>query len=132
VAVVVAVRPLKVAVITELPAATPVNMPEAPAVTLAGVAEAKLEVDVTSTVVPFEKVAVTASWRVAPISSDGACGATAIDNSVTGLTVRLVLAVCAPEVAVTTVVPAVTPTARPVVALMVATQQTPDAKLDSE
>ena len=119
VTVVLAVLPLKLAFMTLLPKAAPVTRPPLATVTEAGVTETKLLPLVTLTLLPSEYVASTANWRVAATGTMGFCGVTAIDSKVAGLTVKTVLAVSVPVVAVICVVPATLPSARPL-ALMLA------------
>lgn len=112
--VVVAVLPPTLPVTTELPAATPVTRPVvAPTCATVVVAKVKVVVFVRLAVLPLEYVPMMVSCCVAPTGIVGLTGAIAIDDSVIGVTVRLVAALMLPEVAEITLVPVLTPVASP-------------------
>src|SRR5262245_12710255 len=99
-----------VALITEVPAATPVALPfEAAAfeiVAFAAVAEAQVTVAVRSCVVASVNVPVAVNWTFVVRLIVGVVGVTAIDASTAGVTVRVTMPTIVPVVAEITVVPA--------------------------
>ncbi|BBB59854.1 hypothetical protein UNDKW_1581 [Undibacterium sp. KW1] len=131
--VVVVLMPLKVAVMTEGPVAIAVTKPLLAAtvetVALAGVAELKLVVAVTFTLLPSEYLAVEVSCCVVPICMTGLAGVNAMESKLAGVTVSKVVADRAPETAVMTDEPIATPVANPVL-LIVADAGVADVKLE--
>lgn len=131
--VVVVLMPLNVAVMTEGPVAIAVTRPLLAAtvetVALAGVAELKLVVAVTFTLLPSEYLAVEVSCCVVPICIAGLTGVKAMESKLAGVTVSNVVAVLAPDTAVMTDDPIATPVANPVL-LIVADAGVADVKLE--
>src|SRR5882672_512369 len=107
----------RVAVMTDVPTATPVARPLlTPAVKMvavAGVPETQVTVAVRSCFVPSVNVPVATNCWVAVRAIDGLAGVTAIDASVAAVTVKVVMPVMAPLVAEMTVVPTTRLWARP-------------------
>ena len=108
-----------VALIEEVPTATPVASPLAVIVADAGVAELQVTLEVRFCVVPLLKVPVAVNCCVSPAAMDGLAGVTAMETRVAEVTVKVVEPEMDPEVALIEEVPAATAVARPV-ALMVA------------
>jgi hypothetical protein len=104
-----------VAVIKEVPVATPVTRPVGSIVAAAGVAEFQVTAAVRSAVVALAYVPVAVICRVeVVVNSVGSNGVTAIETSGAGATVTVVLPEMSPNVAETTEPPfAVTPVTRP-------------------
>src|SRR5512144_1193948 len=102
----------EVAVIRVEPAAADVARPLEPAVLLtaatAGSAELQVTDAVRSCLVLSEKIPVAVNCLVVPIAILGLAGVTSIDTSVADVTVRVVLPVTVPDVAVIRVEPAAT------------------------
>ena len=82
----------------------------------------QLAVPVKLVVMELEKMPVALNCWFKPRAIEGATGVTAIDTSWAGVTVRVVLALIVPKVAVMFVVPVPTEVARPVFNPMVATE----------
>ena len=78
------VTPPSVALIVEVPVATPVASPAAVIVATAGVAEAHVTWLVRSCVVLSEKVPVAVNCSVSPLATLGLAGVTAIDCRTAG------------------------------------------------
>ncbi len=98
----------KVAVIVEVPADTAAAFPVEPAALLTvatDVPEVQVTCDVMSCVLLSEYVPVAVNCWDVPIAMPGLAGVTAMDTSVTGLTVRVVEPATLPETAFMVVVP---------------------------
>src|SRR5207302_1119614 len=107
------VTPLNAALIFEVPCDRPLAMPPAGVmVATEGVAEAHVTWSVRSSVELLEKVPVALNCSVLPLAMLGLAGVTAIETSVTLLTVRLADPCTVPSVAVIADVPGATPVAR--------------------
>ena len=119
-----------VAVICEIPAATPVARPVfAPMVAIVALDEAHVTVVVMSFVEPSLYVPVAINCCVCAGLIDGFNGETAIDCSVTAFAVRVLPGLTTvPCVAVICVVPGLTPVAKPKAASTVATVGFEDAQ----
>jgi hypothetical protein len=122
----------EVAVITDVPAVTPVARPLPLMVAIPGVPEVQVTALVKSTVVASENVPVALNCWVWPLLIVGIKGVTAMELKVTLVTVSVVVPVLLPvatdEVAVITDEPALTPVARPLMGLMVAKAGVPDVQ----
>lgn len=127
----VADLPPKLPVIYEEPAATPVRRPALLTLTAAGVAETNEVFAVTSTELPSEYAARTASWRVAPICRVDVAGVIDSDIRAAGWTFRVAVPLRPPEVALMTEVPGAIAFAMPPEAAMVATFGDAEAKVDT-
>ena len=125
------VIPPKVAVMAEVPAATPVARPVFnPTVATLWVPEAQAAEAVTSIGDPKLMVAVAVNCSVPLAAIANAAGVTAIDTTVAAVTVKVTAGeVCPAKVAVMVEVPAATPVARPVVDTTVATLGVPDFQI---
>ena len=119
----------RLALMLLVPAASPVARPLEPIVAVAEVAEAQVTAAVRSRCEPSEYVPVAVNCWFAPIAITGLAGATAMLTRVAAVTVKVVLPLTLPSVALMLDVPAATPVARPVVAPMVATEPVADAQL---
>jgi hypothetical protein len=107
------VTPTQLALIWEVPWAIPVASPPALMVATAAFDETQVVELVRFWVLPSEYVPVAANCCVVPLAIDGFAGVTAIDTNAAGPTVRLVLPVTTPEVALIWEVPWATPVASP-------------------
>jgi hypothetical protein len=103
-----------------VPAATAVAKPPVVIVATPVVAELQVTEPVKFCVELSEKVPVAVNCCVAPLAIEGFTGVTAIDTSVTAVTVRVVEPLTVPETALIVLVPAPTAVANPPV-VMVAT-----------
>jgi len=110
----------EVALIRDVPWAAPAAWPSAVTVATAGFDEAQVDELVRSNVDPSEYVPVALNCLVVPLAIDGFTGVTAIETNTAGPTVRVVLTLTAPELALIVDVPCATPVASPP-AVMVAT-----------
>jgi hypothetical protein len=115
-----------VAVIVEVPTATPVAKPPAVIVAVAGVAELHVTLPVRFCVLLSLNVPVAVNCCVKPLAIEGFAGVTAIDCNVAAVTVRVVDPVIDPDLALMEEVPVATAVARPA-ALIVATLVVADA-----
>lgn len=87
-------RPSELAVITAVPAVTPiVRPPLATTVATAGLAEVKLAIDVISRELPSENVPVAMSCCVMPMATVGLTGVTAMERKFAGATVSVAVPV---------------------------------------
>ena len=100
--------PPSVAVIVDVPAATPVARPAAVMVATEVVAEAQVTWLVRSSVELSENVPVAVNCSVSPLGMLGLAGVTAIDCRTAGVTVSTVEPVMPPSVAVIVDVPVAT------------------------
>jgi hypothetical protein len=123
------IEPIVAEIVPE-PCDTPVAKPVvAPTVTTAGLSEDQVALFVTVAIVPSENVPVAASCRVVPIPVTAGLGVIAIDSTMAGVTFRVVLPDTDCNVAVTSVDPAATDVASPVVAFTVANADVPEVQL---
>lgn len=129
--VVLAVTPLKVAVMVAVPAATPVAKPEELMVATAVLLEVQVAEVVTVAVLLSEYVAVAVNCCVPRLLIVGLLGAMVNELTTLLLTVSVVLCFIPLSVAVIVVVPSATAVARPE-ALMVATAAFEDAQVAVE
>jgi hypothetical protein len=120
-----------VALIVEFPTPAPVARPAALIVAVVVVPELHVTVLVRFCVVPSLNVPVAVNCCVAPLAIDGFAGVTAIDCSVTAVTVRTVEPLIAPDVAVIVEVPTPAALARPA-ALIVAVAVVPEDQVTLE
>jgi hypothetical protein len=121
VSVVLAEIPFNVAPMLVIPAAAAVARPDKLIAAVAGVPELHVALVVTFCVLPSLYVPVAVNCRVAPVTSVGFAGVTAIDCSVAAVTVSVAeLLLTDPDVALIVVLPTPAPVAKPE-ALMVAT-----------
>src|SRR6266702_6854264 len=97
--VVLPVTPPDVALIWDVPCPAPLARPPAVTVATAVFDDTQVAELVSVWVLPSEYVPVAASCCVVPLAIDGFAGVTAIDTRVAGPTVRVVLPVTAPNVA---------------------------------
>ena len=125
-----------VAVMTAVPAATPVARPPGFTVATLIVPEAQVTDAVISTVVPLEYVPSAVNCLVRPATTLGFIGITVIKLKVAAVTLSVVFPDLLPDVAVITAVPAATPVARPpgftVATLIVPEAQVTDAVISTE
>jgi hypothetical protein len=113
----VAVLPPKAAVMTAEPLATPVARPVPEPIVAMPVALELQTIPVAAVMsicVPKLYVAIAVNCWVVVTGIEGAAGVTAIDTNVSGVTVRLTVALLPPIAAVMTDVPLATPAAIPV------------------
>jgi hypothetical protein len=103
----------EVAVMVAVPGAMAVARPLLLTVAANGLDELQVTCVVISWVVPSEKVAVAVNCWVVPPGTLGLAGVIAMEDRVAEVTVRVVFAETAPEVAAKVVVPAVRAVARP-------------------
>jgi len=111
--VAVPILPLKAAVMVVVPAATAVARPLLLIVATPVLDELQVTCAVISRLVPSEYVQVAVSCWVLPTTLFAVAGAIAIESKVTVVTVRVVVSVTVPLVAVMVVVPAATAVTRP-------------------
>ena len=111
--VVLAVTPAELALIWEVPWAIPVARPTALIIATAAFEETHVTELVRLWVLPSEYVPVAANCCVVPLAIDGFAGVTAIDTNAAGPTVRLVLPVTTPKVALIWELPWAAPVASP-------------------
>src|SRR5213593_716693 len=107
------VTPTQVALIWEVPWAIPVARPTALIIATAAFEETHVTELVRLWVLPSEYVPVAANCCVVPLAIDGFAGVTAIDTNAAGPTVRLVLPVTTPKVALIWELPWAAPVASP-------------------
>jgi len=112
------VMPPETALITLVPAATPVANPSAVIVATVVVTELHVAVLVKFCVELSEKVPVAVNCSVVPFTIEGSAGVTAIDTSVAAVTVKVVDPVMAPETACIWLVPTATAVAKPPAAIV--------------
>jgi hypothetical protein len=110
----------ELAEIVVVPVARVVARPLAAMVAVVGVDDAQVAVAVRFCVEPSVYVPVAVNCCVSPLATLGLPGVTAIETSAAAVTVNVVLPVMLPEVAEIVVVPAATPVARPVEAIVAA------------
>ena len=118
------VTPPDVALMFAAPCCTLVAKPVLAMVAIDCVSELQVAVDVRSCVVPSVNDPVAVNCCVVPRAIDGFAGVTAMDTSAAALTVKTVLPLTEPEVAVIVAAPVLTLVASPIclaALLMVAT-----------
>src|SRR5450830_607591 len=116
----------ELAVMTDVPAKTPVARPAAVVVAMLGDPEVKTETAVMSLVVPSEKVPMAVNCWVAAIAIAGVAGTTDIDTRNAGETVSVADPCKPPKLAVMIVDPLLTPLVIPETPLTVP----PDVQVD--
>jgi hypothetical protein len=108
----------EVAEIVVVPVATVVATPLAEMVAVVGADDAQVTVDVRFCVEPSVYVPVAVNGCVSPLATLGFAGVTAMETSVAGVTVSVVLPVKLPDVAEIVVVPTARVEARPLAAMV--------------
>jgi hypothetical protein len=122
------VIPPELALIWEVPCAAPLARPAALIVATLVFDEVRVAELVRFWVLPSEYVPVAVNCWVVPLGIDGFAGVTPIDTNTAGPTVKVVLPVTPPDVALIWEVPSAAPMARPP-ALIVATALLEDTQV---